>query len=152
VDENTRLGFLKDEYLLLQKTYEDFDLRALTIKGWSGTIGIAAIGGGFYQSRFLWLFASGAALAFWLLEALWKTFQYCYGERIQELEEVFRTGRADVSPFQVYGAWLISWRRSQIHQQFFNGLIAVPHAVTFVVGLVLFLLETVAHAGIAGGH
>jgi hypothetical protein len=33
-----------DEYLLLQKFYEDFDARIVTIKGWSATIGMAAIG------------------------------------------------------------------------------------------------------------
>jgi hypothetical protein len=149
VDENITLGFLRDEYLLLQKTYEDFDSRALTIKGWSATIGIAAIGVGFYQSRYLWLFAAGASLAFWCLEALWKTFQYCYSERIEQLEEVFRTGHAGaISPFQISRSWNNSWRRIRIYKQFFNGLIAVPHVVTLVVGLMLFLLETVAHAGL----
>jgi hypothetical protein len=153
VDESTKLGFLRDEYVLLQKLYEDFDARALTIKGWSATIGIAAIGVGFYQSAYLWLFAAGAALAFWNLEALWKTFQYCYSERIKELEEVFRSGRTvDVSPFQVYGSWIRSWQRIHVYKQFWNGLVALPHVVTFVVGLALFLLETLAHAGLVSTH
>src|SRR2546422_10117971 len=50
MDRATRITLLKDEYLLLQKFYEDFDARVVTIKGWSASIGIAAIGGGFYQS------------------------------------------------------------------------------------------------------
>ena len=39
--------FLKDEYLLLQNFYEDFDRRALLIKGWSVTVAIAGLTLGF---------------------------------------------------------------------------------------------------------
>jgi hypothetical protein len=35
-------GYLKDEYLLLQDQYEDFDRRTLTIKSWIGTGAFAA--------------------------------------------------------------------------------------------------------------
>jgi hypothetical protein len=52
MNQDTKLGFLKDEYLLLQKFYEDFDARIITIKGWSATVGLAAIGGGFFQSQY----------------------------------------------------------------------------------------------------
>ncbi len=37
IDHATKLGLLKDEYLLLQRLYEDFDGRVITIKGWSAT-------------------------------------------------------------------------------------------------------------------
>jgi hypothetical protein len=52
VTNDSKAAFLRDEYLLLQKFYEDYDARVITIKGWSATIGMAAIGGGFYQSAF----------------------------------------------------------------------------------------------------
>ena len=90
METRTKISLLKDEYLLLQKFYEDFDARIVTIKGWSATIGMVAIGGGFYQSHYLWLFASGAAVIFWLIESVWKSFQYMYGPRIQEIEEAFQ--------------------------------------------------------------
>ena len=70
MNADTKLQLLKDEYLLLQRIYEDFDSRALTIKGWSATVGIAAIGVGFYQSSYLWLFAAGSSAVFWFLEGL----------------------------------------------------------------------------------
>jgi len=44
MNNDTKASFLKDEYLLLQRIYEDFDQRAMTIKGWSATIAVAAIG------------------------------------------------------------------------------------------------------------
>jgi hypothetical protein len=59
MDNPAKTGLLKDEYFLLQKFYEDRDGRIVTIKGWSATVGMAALGGGFYQSRFLWPFAAG---------------------------------------------------------------------------------------------
>src|SRR5258707_11834719 len=106
MDENAKLGFLKDEYLLLQKFYEDFDARIITIKGWSLTIGLVAIGGGFVQSRFLWLFAVFSALICWGVEAVWKSFQYMYAPRIQELEKAFRNQSFEkIAPFQIYTSW-----------------------------------------------
>ena len=43
-DEDLRTA-LKDEYLLLQNQYEDFDRRSLTIKGWFGGGAAAAVHG-----------------------------------------------------------------------------------------------------------
>jgi hypothetical protein len=135
------LTLLKEEYFFLQKAYEDFDSRALTVKGWSATVALAAIGVGFYQSPYLWLFAAGASLAFWLIEAQWKTFQYCYGDRIRLLEQAFREGTiAGIAPLQVHAAWGARWRTIRLHRQFLNALVLIPHMLTFVVGLGLFIL------------
>ena len=144
MDNAIKIGLLKDEYLLLQKFYEDFDGRIVTIKGWSATIGLAAIGAGFYQSRFLWLFAAGAAMVFWLVEALWKSFQYMYAPRIQELEKAFANDSFDgIAPLQVYTSWF-----SQFHNHglgiFSNvrlGIVAFPHFVTVIAGISLFVLQ-----------
>ena len=43
LNEQERRGLLKDEYLLLQKQYEDIDRRTITIKGWIGTGAVAAL-------------------------------------------------------------------------------------------------------------
>lgn len=146
---DTKLGYLKDEYLLLQKFYEDYDARVITIKGWSATVGLAALGVGFYQSRYLWLFAAGAAMIFWFLEALWKGFQYMYEPRIQLLEAAFLSNDFDgVSPFQVYTAWdgefqangLRIWRNMRLP------LVAFPHVFTLAAGIALFIVDA---AGVA---
>jgi hypothetical protein len=84
------IELLKDEYLLLQKFYEDFDGRIVTIKGWSATIGLTAIGTGFYQSPYLWLFGAISGVVFWYIEALWMSFQYMYGPRIRVSRKHFR--------------------------------------------------------------
>lgn len=146
---DARATYLKDEYLLLQKAYEDYDSRIITIKGWSATIGMAAIGAGFYQSRFLWLFAAGAAVVFWILEGLWKSFQYMNGPRIELIEEAFRTEQFDdVAPFQIYSSWWANFKTNglQVPRNMFLGLIAFPHAITLVVGFGLFVVETLGWA------
>lgn len=153
IDEATTLSYLKEEYFFLQKAYEEFDARALTVKGWSATVALAAIGVGFYQSVYLWLFSAGASLVFWSIEALWKTFQYSYADRIRLLEEVFRTGQlGEVRPLQIHSAWVASWRSIRIRRQFFNGLVMMPHGLTFVVGIVLFLTNQLGWADLGVHH
>jgi hypothetical protein len=145
----TRVAYLKDEYLLLQKFYEDYDARIITIKGWSATIGLAALGGGFYQSKFLWLFAAGAAVVFWLLEALWKSFQYMYAARIELLEAAFKVGKYEsLAPFQIYTSWFEEYQTNglQIRRNLFLGLVLFPHAVTLVAGVTLFVAESLGMA------
>jgi hypothetical protein len=145
MDEPTKIPLLKDEYLLLERFYEDFDARVLTIKGWSATIAIAAIGVGFYQSAFLWLFAAGASLAFWFLEALWKSFQYCHGNRLERIEKAFREDDyTGIQPFQIYTSWAKSWESTSIINAFRGWLTAQPHVVTMIIGLALFTLQHIA--------
>jgi len=43
MNNDQREQFLKDEYLKLQDQYEDYDRRALMIKGWVGAGAIAAV-------------------------------------------------------------------------------------------------------------
>ena len=139
-----RILLLKDEYLLLQKFYEDFDARIMTIKGWSATIAIAAIGSGFIYTRFLWLFAAGASLAFWIIETFWKFFQYQYAPRLEALEKAFRDDSfSDIPPLQIYTAWYASWtaRRVSVRRVAFLGIVIFPHVLTAAVGVALFLCE-----------
>jgi hypothetical protein len=149
MEEKDKIALLREEYFFLQKTYEDFDVRLMTIKGWSSSVAIAAIGVGFYQSRFLWLFAAGASLVFWVLEATWKVYQYNHRARLVELERAFQTGSfREVSPLQSYRTWFASHseRRRRTHglpiaDTLFIPIVFFPHAVTLLVAAVLFLLE-----------
>lgn len=144
MDESTKLSLLKDEYSMLQEFYEDFDKRILGIKGWSATIAIAAIGGGFYQTRLLWIFAAAASLVFWVLESVWKGFQYCYSPRIAQLEAAFRQDKFDdVAPLQISSSWYTAFQKKgfQLFTTFRMGIVCFPHVVTFVVGVLLYVLE-----------
>ena len=137
-----KVQLLKDEYLLLQRLYEDFDSRALTIKGWGATVALAAIGVGFYQSHYLWLFAALSSVVFASIEALWKTFQYAHGRRIELLEAAFRDDKFDaVAPFQIYSSWEGAWSRRELRGQLIHSALELPHVVTLVVGLSLFALQ-----------
>ena len=143
MENPTKIGLLKDEYLLLQKFYEDFDGRIVTVKGWSATIGMAAIGGGFYQSRYLWLFAAGAAVVFWLVESLWKSFQYMHAPRIAEIESAFRDDEfKEMVPLQIYSSWFDTFQENGfgIWENARMGIVALPHAVIFAAGGILFSL------------
>jgi hypothetical protein len=149
-ERDKKMGFLKDEYLLIQKFYEDFDARIITIKGWSATVGLAAIGGGFYYSQYLWLFAAGIGLILWILEAIWKSFQYNYAGRIVLLESAFSSGDIDnIRPFQIYTAWREAFlRRGYVAPVMRNmglPLVFFPHIVPIVAGPILFFLNLHFH-------
>ena len=104
-----RDDYLRDEYLHLQNVYEDFDRRALTIKGWAVTVCIAGIGVGFEvrNSSTVWILSGFAATLFWWLEAKWKTYQYAHSLRIRIIEGYFRgdADKQDIVPLQIYSSW-----------------------------------------------
>jgi hypothetical protein len=135
-----KVSLLKDEYLLLLKFYEDFDARLIVIKGWSASIGLAAIGLGFqYAKHELWLFAAGAALVFWLLEGTWKTFQYSYAPRITEIEAAFRSNDfAGLAPLQTYTRWYDGWRDRRWFRNMMMPIVWTPHALTIAAGVTLY--------------
>ena len=144
MNADTKLQLLKDEYLLLQRIYEDFDSRALTIKGWSATVGIAAIGVGFYQSSYLWLFAAGSSVVFWFLEGLWKSFQYCHGTRIVRLEKAFSEDNFEnIAPLQIYTSWANAWSRRQVFAVLRATIVDLPHSLTALIGITLFVMQHV---------
>jgi hypothetical protein len=144
MDTNVKTSYLKDEYLLLQKFYEDYDSRVVTIKGWSATIGLAAIGGGFYQSSYPWLFASVVSLICWILESIWKSFQSMFGSRISLIEKAFRDDDfSAISPLQIYTSWFDTLKERGFHIFYFfkSGIVVFPHAAIVLVGIVLFILN-----------
>ncbi len=71
MDTAQQLAAFQAEYFHLQKTVEDFDGKALTIKAWSITFNMAVLVGAFtsHASAVL-LIASAASLMFWVLEAI----------------------------------------------------------------------------------
>lgn len=105
--------FLKDEYLKLQDQYEDYDRRALQIKGWISTAAVAGFALGIDANKKIdsstLLIIALIAGCFWYLETTWKLFQYAVADRIRLIEAHFR-GDCDIlitelHPFQIYNFW-----------------------------------------------
>lgn len=108
MDDDKTADYLAQEYLFLQKTIEDFDGRALTVKAWSVTFSGAALGLAYQQHiRILLLLASASAIVFWLVETVWKYHQRAYYPRIYAIEEWFakRSEKLELAPFQISGQW-----------------------------------------------
>ena len=135
---------LAQEYFRLQEAVEAFDSRALTIKAWSVTFSAAGLGLAYEQKTpVLLLIAAGSALAFWLVEAMWKVSQQSYYQRIRAIEAHFRGDKATV-PLQIAA----SWHRSFIARGRYRDAlrlmawphVAMPHVLVAIAGVALWLL------------
>lgn len=118
-DDKERRSYLRDEYLLLQNQYEDYDKRSLTIKGWVSTAATAGLALSFNQDQkftiLVPIFVAVISIVFWYLEAQWKLFQYAIGDRVRVIEAHFR-GETEIfikdpAPFQVYNSWANSYSK-----------------------------------------
>ncbi len=149
MDQAQLTDALRAEYLHLQKTVEDFDSKALTIKAWSVTFSLAVLAGAFTShSKLVVLVAALASALFWFLETLWKSFQLGYYSRIEAIETHFRGTSDQIAPNQICGSWMARWRKTtwgEIFAMAFWPHIALPHCAVFLGGVGLFLL---AHYGL----
>ena len=138
---------LRAEYLLLQTLYEDYDKRALSLKAIAGPLLGAGVAAGLKETSDAILVATIAvALSLWLLETIWKSFQYCLVARIERLEAWFRAEPAEpvIAPFQIYATWSQSWlhyrRTTSLAGIFVQPFVALPYVVLVAVagaGLIL---------------
>jgi hypothetical protein len=161
-------SFEQQEYFTLVNTVTEFDRRLLTIKGWGVTLSLAAVGLGFqYKSYGFFLLAAASSLAFWSIEAVIKRHQIRYYPRIREIEvnrfeSAFKQDKERTSPRIDWGwdqagaifkgekartskiirprenSTFYKWGWLSIH-------VAFPHAITFFLGTVLFLLAISGH-------
>ncbi len=142
MNEDQLRAALQAEYLHLQKVIEDFDGRALTIKAWSITFSLAAIGGAFAShAPAVLLVSSISALIFWFIEGSWKTFQYAYYDRAGKIEEYFRSERKLDFAFQIGTSWYQRWKAGgsqKLLQIMLWPHVALPHVVVAAIALVLF--------------
>lgn len=118
MEKELKDAFLKDEYLKLQDQYEDFDRRALQIKGWVAAGSIAAIALGFEKDKggiAIWITVALFSLCFWYLEARWKMFQNGLQNRIRVIEAHFRGSNSclikDPVPLQIFHFWHKTYRK-----------------------------------------
>ena len=134
---------LQTEYLHLQKTIEDFDAKAMTIKAWSVTFSFSVIVGAFAShAPAVLLVAAVSALLFWFLETMWKAFQLGYYERAGADRSALSRRGAVAGAHQIGASWMQRWHRTswpEIARMACWPHVALPHAVVVVVGAGLFL-------------
>jgi hypothetical protein len=155
-DEKTA-DFLAQEYLFLQKTVEEFDGRALTIKAWSVTFSAAGLGFAYQQKNaILLLVAAGSALVFWIVETVWKYNQRAYYPRIFKIERWFaeQSAAGSAEPFQMttqwkneFAGWTAKWIYAEADAPWWKSLgvpffvgVMMPHVVIFATGVLLYFL------------
>ena len=157
-----------EEYFTLVKGVSEFDQRLLTIKSWGVTMSLAALGFGFqYRSYGLFLATAASSLAFWSLEGTIKRHQMRHYPRMREIE-VNRYLRAEEKD-RAFSAPRMDWSWARA-DRFFRGLlkdlasppeppipiksynkawmlphVALPHVITFLLGLLLFVLGHYGH-------
>ena len=103
------IDLLAKEYFQLQTIFEQFDDRALLIKGWSITVTLALLVKAVeLKSATIAGLSAGAACVFWLIEAMWKSFQKGFVPRMEQIESAFRASDPEISieyPLQIYSMW-----------------------------------------------
>ena len=156
---------LNKEYYAILDVISAYDGRFLTIKGWSVTLSLAALGLGFQQQHYaLFGLAAATALAFWFLDILMKGYQLHYYARMRDIEVAcFRLNPVDLADLGQFSAPRIdmTWgypgnpkeqdrrtgppkRRDRKNvQDLFQGRywspgVFLPHAVAVVLGFGLF--------------
>jgi hypothetical protein len=148
MDEQSTLSALQAEYLHIQGVIEGFDGRILSIKTWSITFSLVALGGAFAShASVVLLIASVSSFLFWYLEASWKTFQVAYYERAELIEAHFRGERLTI-PFQIGGSWYASWKaggQTKLLRILLWPHVALPHVAIAFAGVVLFMLSYLGH-------
>ncbi len=144
---------LKAEYLLIQGQYEAFDQRALSMKALATPLLGAGIAFGVKEDSSAVLLATIlVAGSLWLLEAIWKGFQYSLTDRIKLLEAWFRGDtriddrdiREDEPPFQIYTAWGEVYARERlcyILSRMMAPFVCLPYAIVIIVCIVLIVAK-----------
>jgi len=137
-------SLLKEEYFHLQKAVEDFDQRGLTIKAWSVTASLAGIAASFHRdgSTLLCLLAAAASFSFWLIEALWKSFQQCFYPRLLAIENAFLNTDRSEKPLQISTQWKKAFRDRTLRRfftVFFWPHVMLPHVLIVIGGVLIWV-------------
>lgn len=91
------MEFLWKEYNLIYGIYEGYGGQLIELKGWSVTVGLAALLAAYSKpvsknGRIAVLIAALSANPFWLTETLWKQFQNANLSRLKEIEKCAKVG------------------------------------------------------------
>ena len=132
------------EYQLLFETYESFNQQTLTIKGWSVTIGLAAIIAIYSQQigrlgkAALWI-ASLSAIPFWWMDAYWKSFQNAYLRALKKLEVEPSCDAVNEPTLSLIGLWEQEYGSLDFIGLLYLPSVALPHVIILAVGIYLIL-------------
>lgn len=134
---------LAQEYALVQKLYEDFGARALTVKAWSVTFSATGLGLAYTaDERVILLLAAASAAIFWFVEALLKAHQKAFLPRIQAIEAHFRGEEKLTAAMQINRAWRTSFdEKGRLRRGLLRAFwphVALPHVLIILVGIALF--------------
>jgi hypothetical protein len=149
------LDDLSKEYYAVVGIVSGFDQRLMTIKGWSVTISLAALGFGFSRSHYaLFGVAAVTGVVFWIIDILTKRHQLRYYPRMWDIEEaaaelnkVTIDGKDLYAP-RVGWTWSVPGGRSQdlrndqkigevLRRVPVMGNVLLPHIVAIVLGILL---------------
>ena len=141
MEKSTKFDLAKSEYLQLQSFIDAFDSRAFSIKAWSVTFSLAAVGGAFASHAApILLIAALSAILFWVVEAHWNVIKGAYYFRVKELESFFREEDESLVPMQISSNWVLRYRGKR-PVEFFLAMrrlhVALPH---FPIALISALL------------
>ena len=148
-DDIEKQSILKDEYLHIQSAIESYDGQIVSIKIWSIIFNLTALISAFAtETPEAFLIASLSAAMFWLTEGHWKTFQHAYYDRAGKLEEFFAGKQQDIQPLQTGASWYENWQQGgtkQLLRIMVQPQVYLPHVVTIVSGVVLYVLFATGH-------
>ncbi|MBC9175929.1 hypothetical protein [Pseudoroseomonas ludipueritiae] len=138
---------LREEWMLLQKQYEDFDQRALSLKAlMTPLIGAGYAAGIAHTSKSIVVATIIVTACLWALETIWKTFQYCLTDRIKAIEEYFRSPERnlDFKPYQIYTSWGQVFDRDKHNWKLWcdratQPFVLIPYAPMIVAGVLVML-------------
>jgi hypothetical protein len=109
--DRRRLELLREEYSLVERFIDGMDQRALTLKAWSVTVGVAGIAYGLTSDRHeILLLAAFATVMLWLVEALGRSFQGVYIVRAREIERAIADHSLVTETPGITAAWRRIWR------------------------------------------
>jgi len=139
---------LLEEYKISYGIYENYNQQILEFKGWSVTIGIAALIAAYTKpvssfGRIGVLIAAFAAIPFWLTETFWKLFQRSYLDRILEIEACARGQSSEATScnsVQIATSWKNAFQESKWDYWIggaFDPHVLLPHLALLVVGVAL---------------
>ena len=136
---------LKEEYFHLQQGVEKYDSHLITVKQWSVTLSMAGIGAAFIEGKaIVLLLASGSAFLFWIIDALWKSFQNANYYRLNHIDR-YLNGE-EYRDFK-YPFITASWGRGHkkgpsILKIMFWSQVYLPHAPVVILGVILWVIDS----------
>ncbi len=135
---------LTQEYLAIFQVYESYNDQSLIIKGWSVTVGMAALIAA-YASKpaerpgtILVVLAACSVLPFYLTDAIWKAVQEGYHLRLLDIEGAIARGTS-IDALQMFTTWSQKFHLgpAEFLAAAVNPTVMLPHLPIFVAGLLL---------------